>query len=387
MNEWVLENDVPISRYLMQKNASKGIPLSGQFELTSRCNFNCKMCYVHDQKNPAELKKKELSVAQWISIAEEAKKAGMLFLLLTGGEAMLRDDFIELYQKLATMGFRIVINSNGSMITEEILQCFKRYPPARVNISLYGASNETYERLCENRAYEKVRKSIHALKEIGISVRITMMLTKYNVQDMEKVYQISKEENAMCEMSAYMFPPVRLEDGVCGINKARFSPEEAGAYMVKRNRLLLGDEEFCKRAENIKDYEPVPDIPKEYYTTGEPVNCQAGRCSFWLTWDGRMLPCGMMMEEGISVLENGFEKAWMLTKEAAGQIRLPAECVTCKNRNLCQVCASVCQAESGDINKKPEYPCKMAQAMREEYKKQSADIKRQLGDVNGCSEV
>lgn len=385
MNEWVLENDFPISRYLIQKNSLRGIPVSGQFELTSRCNFNCKMCYVHDQKNPAKLKEKELSVEQWVSIAEQAKKAGMLFLLLTGGEAMLRDDFIELYEKLATMGFRIVVNSNGSMVSEEVIQCFKRYPPARVNISLYGASDETYQNLCENRAYEKVRKAIRALKEIGISVRTTMMLTKYNVHDMEKVYQISKEEDTICEMSAYMFPPIRLTNGVCGTNRARFSAEEAGAYMVKRDRLFLGDKAFYERAEHINNAEPDPDMPKEYYKTGEPVKCQAGSGSFWITWDGRMLPCGMMMGEGVNVLEHGFEKAWECTKEATKRIRLPVECVTCKDRKLCQVCASVCQAESGDFHIKPEYPCKMAQSMRKEYAAQRTDIEKHLGDLYGDS--
>ena len=386
MGEWVLENDFPISRYLIQKHGYRGIPISGQFELTSRCNFNCKMCYVHGQKDPMKLKGKELSVEQWITIAEDAKKSGMLFLLLTGGEAMLRDDFIELYQKLATMGFRIVINSNGSMLSEDVIQCFRKYPPARINVSLYGASDETYESLCGNRAYKKVRRAVHTLKEMGISVRTTMILTPYNVQDMEKIYQISKEEDTLCEMTAYMFPPVRLDNGVCGYNKARFSPEEAGTYMVKRERLLLGDEEFYKYSENIKDAEPAPDMPEEYYKTGEPVNCQAGRGSFWITWDGRMLPCGMMMEDGVNVLDYGFKKAWELTRETTGKIRLPVECVTCKNRKLCMACASVCQAETGSFHKKPEYSCKMAEAMRKEYVIQGADIAKHLEESHGYTE-
>lgn len=386
MQDEVLGIDFPISRYLQEKSSARGIPISGQFELTSRCNFNCKMCYVHDQKNSEKLKKRELSADQWISIAEDAKKAGMLFLLLTGGEAMLRDDFVRLYQNLATMGFRIVVNSNGSMLTDEVISCFKRYPPARVNISLYGASDQTYQSLCGNRAYDKVRKAIHTLKEIGISVRITMMLTKYNAQDMEKVYQVVREEDTGCEMSAYMFPPIRLENGVCGCNDARFSPEEAGAYMVKKNRMMLGDEEFYRQTETIRDSKPSPDMPEEYFTTGEPIRCQAGRGSFWLTWDGRMLPCGMMMDDGVSVLKHGFDEAWRLTREATEKIRLPVECVTCKDKNLCKACASVCQAESGDFHRKPEYSCRMARAMRKEYARHRAEIEKQMA-VNACSQA
>ena len=54
-----------ISAYLHSRAISRGVPLAGNFELTARCNFNCKMCYVHQQQCPAE---KELSAEQWIAI-------------------------------------------------------------------------------------------------------------------------------------------------------------------------------------------------------------------------------------------------------------------------------------------------------------------------------
>ena len=142
------EIDFPISRMLLAKAVRGAVPLSGTFELTSRCNFSCRMCYVHNMQDSGELKKRELTAAQWLEIAEEAKRCGTLFLLLTGGEAMLREDFAEIYCKLSVMGFRIVVNSNGSMLTDEILDCFRKYPPGRVNVSVYGASEETYRDLC-----------------------------------------------------------------------------------------------------------------------------------------------------------------------------------------------------------------------------------------------
>ena len=126
----------PIGKTLTSRANCMGIPLNGSFELTSRCNFSCRMCYVHNMQNSAELKKRELTAAQWLEIAEDAKRCGTLFLLLTGGEAMLREDFAEIYCKLSVMGFRIVVNSNGSMLTDEILDCFRKYPPGRVNVSV-----------------------------------------------------------------------------------------------------------------------------------------------------------------------------------------------------------------------------------------------------------
>ena len=167
----------PIGKLLTRKANQLNIPLHGVFELTSRCNFNCKMCYIHENCNT---KKSELSLEQWLEIAKKAKEAGTLFLLLTGGEAMIREDFIELYQKLAVMGFRIVINTNGSLFNEKIATCFEKYPPAKINVSLYGSNEITYKQLCGIEAYHKVIKTIERLKEIGILVRITMTLTPYN---------------------------------------------------------------------------------------------------------------------------------------------------------------------------------------------------------------
>lgn len=133
--------------------------------MTARCNFNCRMCYIHDINSMNELKERELPVSWWLKTAEEARKEGLLFLLLTGGEAMLRADFRELYQELAQMGFRLVINTNGSLIDEKILELFRKYPPGRVNVSMYGASEETYKRLCGREMKERAARGIRELKK------------------------------------------------------------------------------------------------------------------------------------------------------------------------------------------------------------------------------
>ena len=68
---------------------------------------------------------------------------GVVFLLITGGEPLLRDDFPQIYTELSKLGFIISINTNGYLITDKILELFKKNPPTRVNISLYGANDNT----------------------------------------------------------------------------------------------------------------------------------------------------------------------------------------------------------------------------------------------------
>ena len=82
-----------LSAYLHARACAKGIPLAGNFELTPRCNFNCRMCYVHLTPEEEQRRGTELTADEWLAIAEQARSQGMLFLLLTGGEPLVRTDF------------------------------------------------------------------------------------------------------------------------------------------------------------------------------------------------------------------------------------------------------------------------------------------------------
>ena len=169
------------STYIHQKGARLGLPVTGTFELTPRCNFNCNMCYVHQtEAQAAQGGRRELTTAEWLAIAEEARKAGMVFLLLTGGEPLLRPDFPELLHALKNMGFLVSVNSNGSLLRGELLEAVKQDPPLRFNITLYGGSNATYERLCGRAMFQEVVDNLRALKDAGIPVRLNVSVTPDN---------------------------------------------------------------------------------------------------------------------------------------------------------------------------------------------------------------
>lgn len=361
------ENEFPVSIYLIQKAARMGVPLSGTFELTSRCNFNCRMCYVHEQnRKPAA--GTELTARQWLRIAKEAGKLGMLFVLLTGGETMVRKDFIEIYTGIVKMGFQVTVNTNGSLLSEDIFSCFKTYPPHRVNVSLYGASDCTYERICGAKAYKDVNKNIERLLQMGISVRILMAVTPDNCQDMRLVYERSRSLGTLLEMTPYMFPQTRLQRAA-GENDGRFSPEEAGKYLMEKEKMILSGEKFEKRSRYWLLDRTEAEI--SYAEQGGTVQCQAGRSAFWLTWDGKMRPCGLMTEPEADVTDIGVAASWEHIRSAVSGIRLPLECSRCKDRELCHVCAAMCQSETGRFDEKPEYVCGMIAAAKAAYRKQA----------------
>ncbi|MBR4859648.1 MAG: radical SAM protein [Clostridia bacterium] len=335
-------------KYLHDKGAREGIPVSGTFELTQRCNFSCEMCYVHDCKQNIA----PLSAEDWLDLAQQAKDAGTVFLLLTGGEPLLRDDFEYIYRSLARMGFLVSINTNGSLL-EKYTELFKELPPTRINVSLYGADNSTYSKICGNGAFDKVLNSVKKMKELGISVKFNTMFTPENISDYKKIADISKELLIPIKPTTYVYPPARLGKN----NDNRFSPEEAAEYINLIDEYRF-DKEFY--AERLKRLLALPKGPEE-----NKVRCRAGRASFWITADGIMRPCGMMPEPDAKPLVDGFDKAWNEIKTKTEQIRLPEECLTCKYAGVCSVCAAMCKAETGDFGKTPKYICRMTKRIFE----------------------
>ena len=351
-----------LSRYLNSKGISLGLPISGTFELTARCNFNCRMCYVHLQ-NSAELIPRELTADQLLSLASDARDMGLIYLLLTGGEPFIREDFPYIYTELVKMGLVISINTNASLYNEEIRALFAKYPPSRINVTLYGGSEETYRSLCGNPSFEKVTANLRSMKEDGLQVRLNVSLTPYNVGDMEEIDRISRDMELQVKTSAYMYPPVRVT-GEIGTNCARFTSCEAGSALSDWYKIHDPDDLFKARAKHILERKDAGVTDNCADVEQEGVRCRAGRSSFWLTWDGRLLPCGTMDIEASYPLRDGFAKAWDEVRERVAAIRLPMECSVCPDRMNCGVCASICKCEGGAFDKKPEYMCEMTKAFR-----------------------
>jgi len=358
--------EAPVTEYLHSKAARLGIPLSGTFELTPCCNMACKMCYVRMTKEEQESITPLHSAEEWLALGREARDHGMLYLLLTGGEPFLHPDFRQIFQGLHRMGLLLSINSNGTLIDKETVAWLKETPPNRINITLYGASDETYAHLCGNpKGFTQTVRAIHLLKKAGISVRINCSLTPHNAADAEGIFAFAKENGLLIQGTSYMFPPLRRDETMVGQND-RFTPYEAAYYSAKIACLQNGEDWFLARLE--KGLPPIPgdlDDCADLEGTGEGIRCRAGKCSFWVTWTGEFMACGMMPESSQNVFDVGVQKAWENARSCAGAIRLPAKCAVCPARDNCKACAAMVYTESGNYHTVPEYRCAMTQAYPE----------------------
>lgn len=360
-----------ITEYLYQKAAVAGVPLSGTFELTPVCNMDCKMCYVRLSRQAQESIAPLKTAEDWLALGQRAKEAGMLYLLLTGGEPFLHPQFRQILEGLHAMGLLISINSNGTLIDENTISWLKNCPPVRINITLYGVSDEMYGRLCGNpNGFTQTKKAIELLQQAGINVKLNCSLTPDNAPHLPEMIALAKSHRLPIQVAGYMFPPVRKDASAVG-NNFRLTPEEAAWYTAYSEYLLLGKERFLARG---CQEGPMIDPEEPCFGDGDVMRCRAGRCSFWITWQGDMTPCGMFPSAGANVFTEDFISAWENVKAQVAEIRLPAPCASCSAKNHCRACGAMVLAESGCFEKVPQYRCQMTQAYPHQWKKLQEEI-------------
>ena len=334
-------------RQIIMDARAQRVPVNIAFELTSRCNLRCRMCYVCGRVDASNLKERELATAQWLDIARQAKDAGALFLLLTGGEVLLREDFPVLYTELSKMGFLISIYTNGTLLTPALVALFKQIRPFELTITLYGASRETYQAVTGLAlAHDQVMQGITWLHEAGVPFSLKVTLIKLNRNDLPALHAFVTGLGLPFSWVEYI-EPRREGEGTTPLD-VRLSPEERLTAEQELMRLDEGYREEWRgvRYSGLDDYEVFP--------------CNAGRTGYWVAWDGRMLPCASMREPAPDLCHMSVVDAWERVKAGVDAIPGCADCEQCADRNVCNACPAVLKLETGSYEAPASYLCEYA---------------------------
>ncbi|MBQ8830093.1 MAG: radical SAM protein [Oscillospiraceae bacterium] len=364
-----------LSDYLHSKASRNKVPLSGTFELSPVCNFACKMCYV--RRTPEQIKndgKEIITWDKWLELAKQCRDAGTLYLLLTGGEPFLYPGFKELYTELHKMGFILYINSNGTLIDEAAVEWLKKYAPGRVNVTLYGASPETYERICGNpKGFELAMDAIKMLTEAKIPVVINASMIPENECDLEKIIEIGKSLGLNTRMSTYMFPPMRREREDCD---SRFTAEQSAQMYMRKIKCLYSKEEYFEFLERNAKGNTEEDNDETWGTDTEFMRCRAGRSSFWVNWEGNMTACGMMdFPMKTTPFTENFCDCWMKLTDSVRNAHVLKGCAGCKKRNNCNPCVAMIYGETGTVDEKAPYMCRLSECVSEIIKKELEELR------------
>ncbi len=320
-----------VHKYMDFKAREKGVPVSGTFELTPLCNLDCKMCYVH--LNAAQLHgAKLLPVETWKDVARQAFDAGMMYASITGGECLTYPGFKEFYLYLRSLGLETHILSNGVLMDEAMVDFLVANPPSLIQITLYGASEEAYERVTGHRSFARVLANIRRLRDAGMPLSVAVTPNAFMTDGEEVVRLLHKEGFSFVINSGIVAP--REETG----RNLADSDLDAYVSMFKLRMELTG-----RAVEPECEPDELPDTADSKRVPGEAprgVRCGAGRSTFSIDWQGRMRPCNTFPCEPADVLELGFDESWRQTNQTALDYPLPIECEGCSYQRACKGCVT-----------------------------------------------
>ena len=321
----------PFYKAVWEKAYADAIPISGTFELTPRCNFNCPMCYVHLPENEIKKHGTELTGAEWIRIAQEAKEAGTTWLCITGGEPLMHPEFEIIWRELTQMGFFITLQTNASLLTE-YEKLFEECPPRACKITLYGSNDQVYRDVCRvENGFTKADAGISMLRQMKIPVELVSTVIQQNLDDGENIIRYVEKNKLR------WIPNINVRTAGRGVD-------------VDMEHLRIRPPKKDSNAEQESSRKNLVDPERKPCTY-----CKDFRIGYWIVWNGYMRFCSFMNEPDISVRSRPFNECW---KELVGfqeSLEWPQECKECEYQKSCSRCAALFNIEGGKLKIRDEY--------------------------------
>lgn len=346
---------------LWEKAQEKRTLISFELELTSRCNLNCRHCYINLPPGDKEAATNELTVQEFSAIADQAVSLGALWCLITGGEPLLRKDFLDIYVMLKKKGLLVSVFTNATLITEEHIKIFKRYPPRDLEVTVYGATEKTYEKITRKKgSYRAFRKGLALLQKNGIKVRLKAMALRSNLKEMTTLAEFCRKNTS----DYFRFDPLlhlrydHDERRNKEIESERLTPEEIGEL----------ESSDAERFQMLKDKCHLFIVPEFSRSRSKKLfMCGAGMNSCSISPSGIFRLCSSLWHpDCIYDLKKGsLYEAWhKFVPEVREMESYRKEflegCRICSIANLCLWCPAHAYLESGELDAPVEYFCRTA---------------------------
>ena len=273
--------------------------ISLRITLTNRCNVNCLYCH-HDGMVKS---KDEMTADELYTICKIAKKLGVKKIRLSGGEPLLKNDIVEIVERIASLGFKDISMTTNGILLEKYAQALKDAGLDRVNVSLDTLDRKTFEFITKKDYLEDAKKGILKAVEVGLyPVKINMVIMKdINQNEIDDMFQFCKENNIVLQLIEL------IESESCDDDK--FSED----YHYKLDDI---ENELADIADEVHERKFMQGRKKYYIDGGEievvkPVDNASfcAKCSrLRITPDGKIKPCLLRNDnlvELISHVRNG----------------------------------------------------------------------------------
>lgn len=333
------------------------------WEITRRCNLFCAHCRASADGSTGE---GELSTEECFRVIDEIAGVGQPILILTGGEPLLRPDVFEIGRRAASRGLRVVLGTNGTLITREMVEALKSVPIARIGVSLDFPSAELQDRFRgKEGAFEAAIAGIREARRAGIPVQINSTITRMNAPYLDDLLNLALELGAVA-FHPFMLVPTGRGKGLAG---AELSPEEYERILnwVFDKQAALGDRIFFKPTD-------APHYQRVLAQRGGPAGagrkghpgtlntisrgCLAGIGFAFISHTGRVQGCGYLDVEAGNVRHQPFADIWSgspLFRDLREPGLLKGKCGACEFKRLCGGCRARAYERTGDYLESEPY--------------------------------
>jgi radical SAM protein with 4Fe4S-binding SPASM domain len=331
---------------------SKRIPLDVSIEVTRRCPLACAHCYNNLPMADREARSRELRTEEHFRLLDELAAAGGLWLLFTGGEIFARADFLEIYLYAKRKGFLITLFTNGTLITQRIADTLAEYRPFSIEITLYGRTRETYERLTGvPGSYDRCLNGIRLLRERGLPLFLKTVAVSINRHEIPGMKAFVEEELGLpFKFDAMMTPRIDCSSSPLEV---RLRPEEVV-------ELDLGDPDRMRDwAVFARDFIRPQQAPGH---EGDLYHCGGGVQSFNVAPDGNASLCLLSQQGGLDLRTSSVESGWTgyLSAQRARPARRVTKCTACQMKSVCGMCPANAELETGDPETPVDFLCHVA---------------------------
>ena len=282
MSEAAPQPKITPYRRLVEKAFADAIPLSAQFELTFRCNHLCTFCY-----NAPE-GRREMTTPEIFETLRKISEFGVLYLTMTGGEALCHKDFFKIAAEARRLGMALRIYSNGYLLADKaMVKRVADLKPMEVEISIHGAKAETHDALTRIKgSFEKTMQGLRNLKEAGIKVQLKCPITKLNQTELFEIRDLADGLGFYMTFDAVITPK---DDG--NLDPLSLRPDDA--FLQKYWGEWYLDLHHGR----------LPPRTNHCASDGAEANCGTGRSGFTVDPYGNILPCVAFRRPVANILE------------------------------------------------------------------------------------
>jgi len=333
----------------------KRAPLEVSIEVTRRCPLDCLHCYNNLPMSDHAARAEELTLDEHRRLLDELVDAGCLWLLYTGGEIFARKDFLEIYTEAKNRGFLITLFTNGTMINERIADYLLQYRPFAVEITLYGATRETYEALTQiPGSYDRCMRGIRLLLDRGLPLKLKTVPTTINRHEIFEMKRLAEEEFGVeFKFDSLINPRIDCSQSPLAV---RLTPEQAVELDFADPKRK---EDYRKTAE--RDLSAPFDLTVESESR-QKYTCGGGVAGCAIDPYGLMSICVISHQQGYNIRAGSFREGWEgPLREIRNQPRTrPSICDRCRIQSLCSMCPANGELENGDQESPVSFLCQVA---------------------------